>query len=1028
MRNGSKRYAIIVGNTDYKDTRLTNLSSPKDDVEELSNVLLNPRIGAFDDVILLINETSDTIIKKLGEFYNKRKPNDLLFLYFSGHGLLDKTNKLYLATVDTIDEDSNRITTSIPARLIKDLIANSSSKKQVVILDCCYSGAFSSGAKSGTTQLELINELFIEEKLKAGYGTFVITASDSVQQAYEGDSYVGETKYSLFTHFLLEGLKTGNADLDKSGIITTEELYQYIFEKLKSVESNQTPTNWSKNQKGSLVLAKNVQLTYTKSRTITSDEKSIKKSITIVRDKILPELIAINQSAFADELNSKSNLLEHNMNDSSSYPVVLLGLTGVGKTSLLNAILHANIGTSGGGGAQSAASLVVRTNKTKYSVRTSFISLEELNEHAEVIRSSYGKKDLFKRPDDQNLRESLKHLFDILGIPEEQILNKKGISISDLPSDISERIQQESRTDSFKLKDIELVAEHIKEYTNSRRKYWPITKEVLVSGPFKGVQSNISIVDLPGLGDLNRLRVEKAREVLKDANQIIVVLSERGFTQDIRQLLGETNIISYLLTNPEIPQIVLAGTQLDNTNVNDTEIEELGLDAECEDFELVQARFERWKALTRKQWTEMLRTWYENTATSKQISHKSVDKIIANTSFIPTSPVGYLCLNRLERDRKNRFVDIFPQTEDNEPFTYTGIPDIRLSIYNLSQRQNELRSAKISSLYQQFIQSTYNVCTPIIDNLTTDLQVAVDSKKKADKYLLQLKKMTTKDFVFKGNKIEKSLTFKLSAVERIIKIGWKDLDEEGLSKIFSSQLKNAHFQTLKASLSRKGRYISKGKTKTVIDIPKEIGIYVTEPIASFVFENVFEYFFEQVTSDLKDNSDKLIKSVEVIVKNNLANTEGLSNYVYGIEVVLKQLRLDVTSAIENNMPAVGQFDILQLAYDAIGSGFHFTMINAIGIATGHGARKKAIDKLISSSNEMLPGIISESSKSFTEVLISDLQKSVEPIYNLLNEKKVSLHDQLIDAHNLAFAQLDIRTKDITAKQLRKALLNLPTVK
>lgn len=1026
MRNGARRYAIIVGNTEYKDHRLTNLSSPKDDIEELSSVLIDPRIGAFDDVILLLNESSTSIIKHLGEFYNKRKSNDLLFLYFSGHGLLDKMNKLYLATVDTINEDSKRITTSIPGNLIKDLISNSNSKKQVVVLDCCYSGAFGPGAKSEGKQLDLVNELFIEEKLKAGYGTFVITASDSVQQAYEGDSYVGGTKYSLFTHFLLEGLKTGDADLDKSGIITTDELYQYIFEKLKSVKSDQTPTNWSRNQKGSLVLAKNVQLTQSKKRTIASDEKSIKKSIRIVQDKILPELLAIEQGAFAEGLKTKCELLVHNINDSTSYPVVLLGLTGVGKTSLLNAILHANIGTSGGGGAQSAASLVVKTNNTKYSIKTSFISLDELNEYAEVIKSNYGKKDLFKRPDEQSLPESLMHLFGSLGITEEFILKNKSISISDLPPDIAKRIQQGSRTDDFKLNDIELVAEHIKEYTNSRRKYWPITREVLVSGPFKAVQSNISIIDLPGLGDLNRLRVEKAREVLKDANQIIVVLEERGFTQDIRKLLGETNIISYLLTNPEIPQIVLVGTKLDNTNVNDTEIEELGLNDDCDDFELVQARFNRWKTLTRKQWTEMLRTWYENTAASKHVSHKSVDKIITNTSFIPTSPVGYLCLNRLERDRKNRFADIFPQSEGSESYIHTGIPKIRASIFELSNRQSELRSAKISSLYHQFIQSTYNVCSPIIENMTTDLKIMEDGKKKADKYLSQLHRTMSKDFAFRKNKIEKSLTLKLSKIENIIKTGWKDLDEEGLGKIFSSQLKNAHFQTLKASLTRKGKYTGKGKAKTVIDIPKEIGIYVTEPIASFVFENVFNFFFEQVASDLKDNSDKLIKSVEKLVKDNLSDS--LSTYAHSIELVVEQQQLDIDSAIENNFPLVDQFDILQLAYDAIGSGFHFTMMNAVGIATGQGARKKAIDKLISSSNEMLPVIISESSKSFTEVLITDLQRSVEPVYDFLNENKIRFYNQLIDSHNLTFATLDIKTKDKAAKELNKALLNLPTLK
>jgi uncharacterized caspase-like protein len=93
------------------------------------------------------------------------------------------------------------------------------SKRQVLVLDCCHSGAFAHGAKSAQGVSVGTAEAFEG----TGLGRVVLTATDSTQYAWEGDQVIGDAQNSLFTHFLVEGLKTGAADKDADGVVTVDE-------------------------------------------------------------------------------------------------------------------------------------------------------------------------------------------------------------------------------------------------------------------------------------------------------------------------------------------------------------------------------------------------------------------------------------------------------------------------------------------------------------------------------------------------------------------------------------------------------------------------------------------------------------------------------------------------------------------------------------------------------------------------------------------------------------------------------------
>jgi len=245
----SRKLALIIGNTEYEDSGLAQLKAPEADIRALADLLQDPQVGEFDEVFTLFNRPFAEVHPAIADFFADKKPNDLLWLYFSGHGVLDEQGRLYLAVKNT---RRNLLSGSAIASLfLKDEMDRCRSKQQILILDCCHSGAFAQGAK-GAVGAQAITDATFE-----GRGRFVLTATDKTQAAWEGDRVIGGGENSLFTHFMIEGLKTGAADADGDGRITLDELYEYVYDRVVEATPNQKPRKIVYDQEGKFVIFKN---------------------------------------------------------------------------------------------------------------------------------------------------------------------------------------------------------------------------------------------------------------------------------------------------------------------------------------------------------------------------------------------------------------------------------------------------------------------------------------------------------------------------------------------------------------------------------------------------------------------------------------------------------------------------------------------------------------------------------------------------------------------------------------------------
>lgn len=246
-----RRLALLIATYVYQDTGLRQLIAPAQDAETLALVLEDPAIAGFE-VTTLINEPYHRVGHAIGEFYRDRRRDDLTMLYFTGHGLKDDDGRLYLAMTDTLRD--NLLFTGLSAEQVDQAMERCVSRQKVLILDCCYSGAFPAGrlAKADT-------EVHALERFQ-GRGRTVLTASDATQYSFEGNRARGEAVQSVFTRHLVAGLRDGSADLDGDGDITLDELYSYVYDRVVADVPQQRPKKQD-NVEGRTIIARNINWT-----------------------------------------------------------------------------------------------------------------------------------------------------------------------------------------------------------------------------------------------------------------------------------------------------------------------------------------------------------------------------------------------------------------------------------------------------------------------------------------------------------------------------------------------------------------------------------------------------------------------------------------------------------------------------------------------------------------------------------------------------------------------------------------------
>lgn len=197
--------AFLVGFSDYSGGDFRPLPAVEENLSALYGILRDKQLCGFTHVFRPRVQPSDR--KTLDDFLKRSdKVKDVLFVYISGHGFLDKDGVYYIATRDTQADRAD--ITGIPFDIVRRRIRESPAKRKILILDACFSGQALDGAMAPSTY-----DAFARSKVRATldpFGAFWVTSSPSHRESY---SFPGE-KFTAFTGALIGVLEDGVDDAD----------------------------------------------------------------------------------------------------------------------------------------------------------------------------------------------------------------------------------------------------------------------------------------------------------------------------------------------------------------------------------------------------------------------------------------------------------------------------------------------------------------------------------------------------------------------------------------------------------------------------------------------------------------------------------------------------------------------------------------------------------------------------------------------------------------------------------------------
>lgn len=248
-----RRRALLVATATYADPGLAQLRAPTGDVDSLATVLGDATIGQFE-VQALVDRSTEEIKRAIEGFFAESRRDDLLLLYFSGHGVLSQSRRFYFATAST-SLDYLRAT-AIEDGFVNGVMQESRARSIVLILDCCHSGAFGKGLTPKSAM-----KVDVEHRFE-GRGRVTLSASTELEYAFEEtDPATGINELSpsdpgsLFTGCLVEGLRSGEADVDEDGDVSVDELYDYLLRRVRERSPHQTP-GMAGDVRGEIVIAR----------------------------------------------------------------------------------------------------------------------------------------------------------------------------------------------------------------------------------------------------------------------------------------------------------------------------------------------------------------------------------------------------------------------------------------------------------------------------------------------------------------------------------------------------------------------------------------------------------------------------------------------------------------------------------------------------------------------------------------------------------------------------------------------------
>jgi hypothetical protein len=210
--------AILIGTGVYQDPGFLPLPAALNSLAGMRQVLTHPGLcGWPEDRVSVLQDPTDMprLVQTLRRL--ARATEDVLLVYFVGHGVILPRGQLCLVLTDTNLEHAD--VTGLDYQRVREALADSPARVKVAVLDCCYSGRAIEALSAATEIADSTDTR----------GVYTLTASDHSAHVVPLDQQANTT--TSFTGEMLELVRAGIPGGSEQ--LTLGELYRHLRHRLR---------------------------------------------------------------------------------------------------------------------------------------------------------------------------------------------------------------------------------------------------------------------------------------------------------------------------------------------------------------------------------------------------------------------------------------------------------------------------------------------------------------------------------------------------------------------------------------------------------------------------------------------------------------------------------------------------------------------------------------------------------------------------------------------------------------------------
>ncbi|MFF3951538.1 caspase family protein [Streptomyces sp. NPDC001902] len=206
--------ALLLGTSTFADPELPNLAAVRNNIEDLATVLTSRwGTGLAPEACIRMPDEPDLAVIGSRLLAASAAAEDMLLVYYSGHGLVGPDGQLHLSLPGTHSDRALVAWTGLPFALLRGTLATARAANRVLVLDCCFSG-------------RAIDMMADTASLVAGQievtGTCTLTSSPANRSAV---APVG-ARHTAYTGELLRLLRHGTGD--ETEFLTLPVIHEHL--------------------------------------------------------------------------------------------------------------------------------------------------------------------------------------------------------------------------------------------------------------------------------------------------------------------------------------------------------------------------------------------------------------------------------------------------------------------------------------------------------------------------------------------------------------------------------------------------------------------------------------------------------------------------------------------------------------------------------------------------------------------------------------------------------------------------------